>query len=116
MEEKSAKPSLCEGKADGLIELPYSDLCYILNEIFVLVIFKTEVAAFFVQVFILYNCKHLQTRRVIHKLNFKNIIFSLFKVKSLCRRVSVYTNNKIKSIASTDLLSIAPCCGFVGGV
>lgn len=79
-----------------------------------MVIFKTEVAAFFVQVFILYNCKHLQTRRVIHKLNLKNIIF--FSLFSLCRRVIVYTNNKIKSIASTDLLSIAPCCGFVDGV
>ena len=44
------------------MELPYSDLCYILNEIIVLVIFKTEVVAFFVQVFILYNCKHLQIR------------------------------------------------------
>lgn len=86
------------------MELPYSDLCYILNEIFVLVIFKTEVVAFFVQVFILYNCKHLQIRRVIHKLNFKNnIFFSLFKVKSLCRRVSVYTNNKIKSIVVNRL-------------
>ena len=40
-----------------------------LNEIFALVIFKTEVVPFSLQVFILHNCKHPQIRDAIYKLN-----------------------------------------------
>ena len=52
------------------------------NEIFSLVIFKTEVVPFSSQVFIIRNCKRLQIRDAIHKLNFKNSSSLSFSFKS----------------------------------
>lgn len=55
-----------------------------LNEIFALVTFKIEIVTFSLQV-VLHNCKHLQIRDAIYKFNFKNIVFSPLKVKSLAK-------------------------------
>ena len=50
-----------------------------LNEIFALVIFKTEVVPFSLQVFILHNCKHPQIRDAIYKLN--EFDLAVFRIK-----------------------------------
>ena len=50
-----------------------------LNEIFALVIFKTKVVPFSLQVFILHNCKHPQIRDAIYKLN--EFDLAVFRIK-----------------------------------
>ena len=50
-----------------------------LNEIFALVIFKTEVVPFSLQVFILHNCKHPQICDAIYKLN--EFDLAVFRIK-----------------------------------
>ena len=77
MEEDESRFAILEGPIDDFIDERENKNTraktgkhdFFLNEIFVLVIFKTEVVPFSLQVFILHNCKHPQIRDAIYKLN-----------------------------------------------
>ena len=66
MEEDESRFAILEGPIDDFIDERENKNTraktgmIFLNEIFALVIFKTEVVPFSLQVFILHNCKHPQ--------------------------------------------------------